>query len=406
MNYVYYNEMVESFQNHVDKILNKTVFLFGHCEATIVLADFLLEKGITPKAILDNSEQKQGKEYKGIPVVPPLVVLQEPGEKAVVLLVTRFYEAMHTQLNRIGFQGAVIKLIDYNTYAEYSLTRETREWKYQRLLYGKHTLDTLRERYGNRFLVFCPFDALGDVYFCMSYLGEYLHRRNIKEYVVCVPSKGCAAVARLFGAEHVEVYMQKDLDALIQAAIYTQDVNCYIAHQDRPYVVNLHKLLKIKKIPLEKIYCCGIFGLPADTKPAQPSVWKTYRNIKEIREGKAVILSPYAKSVTALPRQIWEGIISVYTKRGYQIFTNVHGDEKPLPGSIPLRANLAEMKSVVERAGTFIGIRSGLCDVIRTADCRKIALYPDYNYCDTKWKAIDMYSLKKFENIVVQGEIS
>ncbi|MXP75912.1 hypothetical protein GN277_11115 [Lachnospiraceae bacterium WCA-9-b2] len=62
------------------------------------------------------------------------------------------------------------------------------------------------------------------------------------------------------------------------------------------------------------------------------------------------------------------------------------------------------MKSVVERAGTFIGIRSGMCDVIRTAKCRKIALYPDYNYCDTKWKGIDIYEISEFENIFIKSD--
>ena len=47
--------------------------------------------------------------------------------------------------------------------------------------------------------------------------------------------------------------------------------------------------------------------------------------------------------------------------------------------------DILEIQSLVELAGVFIGIRSGLCDVIREADCRKIALYPDYCYCDTKW---------------------
>ena len=50
-----------------------------------------------------------------------------------------------------------------------------------------------------------------------------------------------------------------------------------------------------------------------------------------------------------------------------------------------------KMRSVVERAGTFVGIRSGLCDIIRDAKAKKIAIYPDYNYCDTRWKAIDIY---------------
>ena len=30
-----------------------------------------------------------------------------------------------------------------------------------------------------------------------------------------------------------------------------------------------------------------------------------------------------------------------------------------------------------------------------------IALYPDYNYSDTIWIAIDMYYLDEYENIVV-----
>lgn len=33
-----------------------------------------------------------------------------------------------------------------------------------------------------------------------------------------------------------------------------------------------------------------------------------------------------------------------------------------------------------------------------------MALYPDYNYCDTKWKAIDIYALEGWENIEVGGE--
>ena len=60
------------------------------------------------------------------------------------------------------------------------------------------------------------------------------------------------------------------------------------------------------------------------------------------------------------------------------------------------------MKSIVERAGIFVGIRSGMCDVLNTAEAKKIALYPDYNYSDTQWKAVDMYRLNGWENIVVK----
>ncbi|MDE6518617.1 MAG: hypothetical protein K2L18_12355, partial [Acetatifactor sp.] len=237
-----------------------------------------------------------------------------------------------------------------------------------------------------------------------SYLPPFLAARHIENFVVCVPGSACGQVAELFGTYPVETYAQKDLDELIQACIYTEDGNSYIAHQDRPYVVNLHRALYIKCIPLETIYKCGVFGLPRETAPCRPVRWKDYPDLESIVPGKAVIFAPYAKSVTTFNAAFWQPIVADFQEQGYQCFTNVAEGEKPLDGTLEINPQIAEMQSVVERAGTFIGIRSGLCDVIRYARCRKIALYPDYNYSDTRWKAIDMYALDGWENIVVSED--
>ena len=396
-----YTEMKRNVEHHFRGFSQRKLYLFGHCEATLALADLLMGKGASVRAILDNSLKKQGLSYKGISVSPPSAVMETSQDKSAVLIATRFYESMNAQLRGLGYGGEIVKLVDYNTYAEYSLSEETRERKEARLQRGRERLQEIIEKHKNAFLVFCPFNALGDVYFCMSYLPRFLAGRGKSEYAVCVPSDSCAAVARLFGAENVETLDQNDMDEAVQAVIYTKDQNCFIAHQDRPYVVNLHKALKAKRIPLEKAYCCGVFGLPVDTESAVPVNWKPYQDLKKIRKGRTVILSPYAKSVVPIPKKIWEEIVDCYKVKGYQVLTNVSSDELPLPGTEPLRAELSEMKSVLEYVGTFVGIRSGLCDVVKTAECRKVALYPDYNYCDTKWKAIDIYSIEGFENIVV-----
>ena len=104
-----------------------------------------------------------------------------------------------------------------------------------------------------------------------------------------------------------------------------------------------------------------------------------------------------------LPEGVWEQIAKIYIQKGYRCFTNVAEEgEKPISGTVGISPQIAELQSIVEKAGTFIGIRSGICDVLKYAECRKIALYPDYNYSDTKWKAIDMYFLDGWENIVVK----
>lgn len=398
----YYEEMTANCRRleQCGELQDKRIFLFGHCGATEELAGFLTERGYSVEAILDNNAAKHGKICRGIPIVAPEKILLGTKE-AIVCIVTRFYEAMYDQLRRIGFKGAVRKLVDYNTYAEYSLSRETLERKWRRVEYGKGILRQLEEKYPNYFRVFYPFGALGDVYFGMSYLPYLLEKGGKRDYLVCVTGNACAKVVKLFDDCPVEVMGQRELDAVIQAELYLQDENAFIAHQDRPYVVNLFRALYCKRIPLEQIYRCGVYGLAPETRPVFPKRWKTYADLENIEQNHAVVLSPYAKSVPMLPKEIWAEIVADYKKKGFQMFTNVAGEEKPLEGTIPISPSISELKSVVERAGAFIGIRSGICDVLSEAECRKVALYPDYHYCDTKWKAIDMYAIEGWENIVV-----
>lgn len=385
-----------------EKIVQKRIYLFGHCNATEKLVDELFEKGYEVAAILDNSEVKQKLEYRGIKIQSPIVMQDEKENEAVVLVVSRFYEEMKIQLRQMGFRGEVLKVSEYNTYAEYSLSEVTIEKKRARVEHGLKIISDIEQKHAECFRIFCPLKALGDVYFCMSYLPFFMKNRGIEKCVICVVSQSCAKVATLFGQEHIEVLPQYDLDAAIQASLYTRDSNAFIAHQDRPYVINLHKALLMKLIPLEQMYACGVFGLPVESKPCEPKGWVPYENLSEIVPGKTVILSPYAKSVVALPERVWEDIVEDYMNQGYEIFTNVVEGEKPLKGTRGISPDITQIKSLIEHAGTFVGIRSGLCDVLKTAKCKKIALYPDYNYCDTKWKAIDMYKIVGFDNIEVK----
>ena len=167
-------------------------------------------------------------------------------------------------------------------------------------------------------------------------------------------------------------------------------------------MVNLRKILSVRKVSFDEIYRVGVFGLLGDFKPYSPMRLAAYENLEEIPADNAVILSPYAKSVVTLPGEYWDSVVRYYSKKGCQIYTNVTSDEKELPGTIRLEIKLSELQSVVERAGTFIGLRSGLCDVLGGADCRKIALYPDCFYSSTEWKVEEIFRLDGWENVVVR----
>ena len=387
-------------------VQEKQIFLFGHCEATLRLIDLLFEKGFSPKAILDNSPQKWGICYRGVPICAPETIISAEGWETVVLIVSRFYEAMCAQLRELGYQSEVYKLLDYNSFAEYTLSAETIHRKRARAERGVKYLAELKSRYKEAFFVFCPFQALGDVYLTMSYLPAFLEKQHKNSCVVCVVGRACGKVARLFGQSMVVEMTQNYMDETLQGVIYTQDLDCFIAHQDRPYVVQLHRALYVKCIPLDTIYCCGVFGLQQGTPPALPTDWRYFDAEGKYDKGKAVILSPHAKSVTALPESFWDKVVQACRAKGLQVLTNVNAEEKPLPGTQAINPDIDELKSAAEQAGMFIGIRSGLCDVLQTASCRKITLYPDYYYSDTRWKAVDMYALPGFENVVFDGGLS
>ena len=413
MEKILYDEMVENVNKINDEmqLSSKKIFLFGHCNATLELIDILESKGIITTAILDNSESKQGLKYKRSVVIYPSQIGEfagdNPAKDSIVLITSRFYASMLQQLRELGYEGSVRKVIDYNTYAEYSLSEDTISRMRAREEHGEELLKELSEKYNQHFKVFCPFNALGDIYFMISYWPAFAKKKDVDSVVFCVLNHSLADVIHMFGDYPVEIYEQKELDAMIQAVIYTQAENSFIAHQDRPYVVNLTKALYIKRIPLEQIYCCGVYGLPVGTIPAKPNMRGcVYKDIESIPKGKSVIFSPYAKSVTAIDSKVWKDAVAYYSESGYKCYTNVIGDEVPLERTEPISPSLLEIRSAVERAGTFIGIRSGLCDILREAQAKKIALYPDYNYCDTKWKSIEMYNIEQFEyNLLATEEI-
>lgn len=404
MDQLHLEEMKKNFAAlfQQDRVLPPNVYLFGHCNASEELADLFMKRGCRLQGILDNNASKQGTAYKSIPVVAPEKVLEEDGKSTLVCIAARAYAAMWEQLKQMGYKGEIRKMVEYDSYAEYSLSRDTIARMEERLERGLGILRQQREEYAGCYRIYCPFSALGDVYYTMSYLPYFLNKRNVKKYAVFVVGRSCADVVELFDQGHAVELGQQQMDEAVQAVLYTRDRESYIPHQDRPYVVGLAKALCGKKISLEMIYRCGVFGLTPNCVPSKPVCWRNCDFLERIKPGKAVILSPYAKSVTRIPQECWERIIEYYAEREYQLFTNTAGEEKALDGTERIEVKLSELRSVVERAGTFIGIRSGLCDVIRESSGRKIALYPDCYYSNTKWKMEEVYHLENFENIIVR----
>jgi hypothetical protein len=389
--------------NH--KLTGKTVFAFGHCNATEEMLDYLSGCGITVNAILDNNKSKQGGHYNGVPIVPPQYIAQYRNRHTVVLIAARFFEPMSVQLKKLDYNGEIVKVVDYNTFAEYALSDDTVKRKTDRMLRGAETLKRIREQFPQEHLVICPNQALGDVYWTCAYLPAYCAKKKIESVAIVVIGSGCRQVAELFGMTDVVMLDRTDMDELVQATIFNHEENCIIAHHDRPYTDNIIKYLDRHLLTFTDYYKYAVFGLSKDAAPVKPWRPAEFDNKAELKapiiKNKSIIIAPYAKSVVQPSREFWGNMVNEYKKQGFHIYTNVFGDEEPLAHTTPIALPLNQLIRAAEYAGHFIGLRSGVCDVVNTANCRKTVIMPDCIYSTTYIKVADFFALPGWEEIIV-----
>jgi hypothetical protein len=236
----------------------------------------------------------------------------------------------------------------------------------------------------------------------MAFLPAYQKKHGIVEVAVIVIGNACSQISKVFGTENVIALDCTEMDELVQAIIFTREENCIIAHHDRPYTDNIIKRLDKHFLSFIDYYRCAVYSLTRDTIPVVPTNLKQFKDFGEIPKGKSVIMSPYAKSMVELPNSFWESLVSEYSGQGYSVYTNVSGNESPISGTKALNVPIAQIKAAAEYAGAFIGIRSGLCDVLLTADCRKTVVFPDCYYSTTPHKVADFFALPGW-GVVVCG---
>lgn len=126
-----------------------------------------------------------------------------------------------------------------------------------------------------------------------------------------------------------------------------------------------------------------VFHFVNEVEPIYPQFPKRSDIVKaefkrlNLKVGKTVVISPYAGhfEATITPEQ-WKRLTDALADKGYTLCTNCGGaGELPLPDTVPVFIELQDCVEFTETAGYFIGIRSGFCDLLCTAGCRKIVIY-------------------------------
>lgn len=232
----------------------------------------------------------------------------------------------------------------------------------------------------------------GDYFICGLYLESFLTKHDISNYVFLVPdSGGERKVARLFRAYRHHTMEIKYINPIRMFASFLAEdcINIHYFHHGYQNPNNLS--VSAFSIPMtghnglnmvDFYLSCGL-DLDEGAEKSVPqfvtdrdAVNKWFEH-NGLPQGKTVLISPYSTGLKKydIPKEFWVRLASRLKNMGYTSVTNCAGTEKCIKGTIALSIPYDQIVPFLEKAGYFIGIRSGLCDIIAGAHCKKVILH-------------------------------
>lgn len=90
-----------------------------------------------------------------------------------------------------------------------------------------------------------------------------------------------------------------------------------------------------------------------------------------------ILIAPYSATSGNVPNNILIRIVNELRRKGYYLCTNVAPEERALHGTKGLFIPYSQIIDFVNKAGFFIGVRSGLCDIISSTTSKMIIFYKE-----------------------------
>jgi hypothetical protein len=384
---------------------DKKLFVFGMNGFVATICRTVRDMGYCLVAILDNNPNKHGSEVFGLTVHSPSIIADPFDDSAVILIASKYYDEMASQLEGIGYSRHIhiMKLLDIDAIdGPDFISEQILDSCIENAKRGMNLYTELLKASGNDLIVFLsPVSSIGDIFLLGLYFNKFLSKMDIDKYVLIIPGNAGAGIAKTYGIKNVTVVSPSDAADLIAYKMLAgrKGGDIRILHSGYLHQRIVCNIIMHRNMTWLENYRQFLFGFCKDEPFLRrrvnhnPVIAKQLLEINKLTAGNTVILSPYAQTMAALSDVFWTKLAKKLKEAGYCVSTNIAGEEREIEGTVPLNFSLNNADAVLEQAGYFIALRSGLCDVVSMANCKKIILYTQEVFeCI---KVIDFYSINK-----------
>lgn len=372
---------------------SKNVYIFGKTKLGQKLVEYLKVHNICVLGILDNLAERD-ETYGEIKVFNPNIIKEEESKSDIRIIIPLFsYVSACQQLLSYGlsFEKNIFvvtsqkkkEILDKNTMIQCS-KKEISE--------ARNCLNEIKNNCEKDIEIdICPYQGSGDVYLICSFLQQDKMKNGIN-HVLVVCSKALCRVASMLGI----LTVRRDFDEIINLAKWLPfldatnsrviDVNILTRVGSNLHGVNgLNYYYILHRMMFREL---DIFYQPSILQTPNEEIVKKYK----LDSGKTIIISPYATTMQGISIEVWEDIAKRLQCEGYDVYTNVV-QEEPIKGTKPIFIPYESIIWCLNRCKAFIGIRSGLCDIVSTTKCKMLVFYK--GRLRNKTDLYTLYSLKK-----------
>jgi len=362
------------------QLVGKRIVLFGASGFSKDIQNSLQEHGFSATAVVDNDSRKTGIRCLGMTVQRPEDTLLPFDDKTIILFYSPgFWREIAHQLKQMGYRRErhICVMNDKINDSFLNFSRMT-AYKVRGLFWYRRII---KGHLPNCTIFVAPYTGTGDIYLTGLFFNEYIRRNNIADYVFAVVSGACRKVAEMFDIKNVIVLPHQISDDIISLERSTGKKLNIVTLNDGWLGDPLQWLRGFKGLHFEKMFRYFVFGFGDDIAHELPprkvysdeidELFKKYGLVK----GETVVLSPYSNTLFDLPDDALEAIVAHCKGLNLTVCTNCAGTEKPVAGTPAVFFPLNQAIAFMDAAGYFVGVRSGLCDIISSSTCKKIILY-------------------------------
>lgn len=242
-------------------------------------------------------------------------------------------------------------------------------------------------------------DHIGDVVISLGYLSAFKESNNINHLTIITTEKYSDYVKNysdvideMIFIESYELYRIFLLNSTRYGHYYIlkRYTNVTFVNPADLSLLGFNYFKRFPELTLEKLIRYGAFSL--NTESTFISINEKRKRNQNVSFNKRVLFSTTARTEVGDITVLCEKLVPYFLKRGYEVYTNTKDEGKTIKGTNPLLLGLDEICDYFS-GGIFIGIRSGLHDLLAYYECKMIALY----FSDEK--SISFFSIGMLPNI-------